>query len=179
MDRLLLDACVLFPTTLREILTEAAKADLFTPLWSDRILEEWRRAEARRGGDAGVAITLFADRFAKGRVVPEPLETGLPDANDVHVLEAAVAGQAEAIMTFNLRDFPGRVLARHGVMAVHPDALLLSLFHEQKEALKPILTMAHANAQRAIGRQITPRTLFKKAQLPRVGKAFSGLSPTV
>ena len=40
----LLDACVLYPTVLREILTGVAGQGLYTPLWSDRILEEWARA---------------------------------------------------------------------------------------------------------------------------------------
>jgi len=42
--KILLDACVLFPTILREILLAAAEETQFEPLWSARILEEWARA---------------------------------------------------------------------------------------------------------------------------------------
>ena len=35
-----LDACVLFPTVLREILLGVAGKGLYEPLWSDRILRE-------------------------------------------------------------------------------------------------------------------------------------------
>jgi len=42
--RVVLDACVLYPPVLREILLGAASAGLYDPLWSERILEEWARA---------------------------------------------------------------------------------------------------------------------------------------
>ena len=49
--RVLLDACTLYPTVMREILIGVARAGYYTPLWSDRILEEWARAAARFGGN--------------------------------------------------------------------------------------------------------------------------------
>ena len=45
--RVALDACVLFPTVLREMLLGAAAAGGFAPVWSARILEEWARATRR------------------------------------------------------------------------------------------------------------------------------------
>jgi len=61
--------------------------------------------------------------------VYEPLIAGLtlPDPNDRHVLAAAVRAGAQAIVTFNLRDFPDAALAVHGVEAIHPDAFVLDL----------------------------------------------------
>ena len=58
-----LDACVLYPTVLREILIGGAEAGLFTPVWSPRILAEWQHAAARLGPDqaavAGAEIALL------------------------------------------------------------------------------------------------------------------------
>ena len=56
-----LDACVLYPTVLREILILAAEAGLYEPVWSDRILAEWRHAAARlgQGEVAGAEIALL------------------------------------------------------------------------------------------------------------------------
>ncbi|MEM1131104.1 MAG: PIN domain-containing protein, partial [Pseudomonadota bacterium] len=53
-----LDACVLYPTVLREALLAAAAAEGFRPLWSARILEEWRRAAIRVDGGAGVEADI-------------------------------------------------------------------------------------------------------------------------
>jgi hypothetical protein len=64
------------------------------------------------------------------RAVPDSLVTGyeplienlkLPDTNDRHVLAAAVRSSAQAIIIFNLKDFPDDALARYGVEALHPD----------------------------------------------------------
>jgi len=68
------------------------------------------------------------------RAVPDCLVTGyesliegfsLPDPNDRHVLAAAVRAGAQAIVTFNLSDFPVAVLAPPGLEAKHPDDFLL------------------------------------------------------
>ena len=55
-----------------------------------------------------------------------PCLTGLPDAHDRHVLAAAICGHADAIVTFNLGDFPAEALTPFGVQAQHPDDFLLN-----------------------------------------------------
>jgi PIN domain-containing protein len=52
----------------------------------------------------------------------------LPDPDDRHVLAAAIQGDAEVIVTYNLADFPSQLLARYGIEAVHPDGFLVNLF---------------------------------------------------
>ena len=48
----------------------------------------------------------------------------LPDPNDRHVLAAAIRCQADAIVTFNLRDFPATALEPYEIEAIHPDDFL-------------------------------------------------------
>lgn len=50
----------------------------------------------------------------------------LPDKEDRHVLAAAIAGHADCIVTFNLRDFHGEALARHDIEALHPDDFIMN-----------------------------------------------------
>ena len=59
----------------------------------------------------------------------EPLiETlDLPDADDRHVLAAAIRGGASVIVTFNLKDFPTAKTGVYGVNAQHPDDFVLDL----------------------------------------------------
>ncbi|MFY1669538.1 hypothetical protein ACN27G_06220 [Plantactinospora sp. WMMB334] len=49
------------------------------------------------------------------------------DLKDRHVLAAAVAAGADSIITCNLRDFPLAACQPHGVVAEHPDTVLLDL----------------------------------------------------
>lgn len=45
----------------------------------------------------------------------------LPDQDDRHVVAAAIHTRAEAIITFNVKDFPEKTLSQYGVVALHPD----------------------------------------------------------
>ena len=49
----------------------------------------------------------------------------LPDPGDHHVLAAAIHAGAQAIVTFNLADFPSDRLAAYGCEAKHPDDFVL------------------------------------------------------
>ena len=107
--RVLIDACVLYPTVLREIVIGTASRGLFTPLWSERILEEWRRAAEKRGeaGIAEVEIAALKALFPVAMVRSSPeteARLSLPDADDVHVLAAAIDGGADELLTLNLKE---------------------------------------------------------------------------
>ena len=116
--RLVLDACVLYPTVMREVLLGPARAGLFEPVWSARILEEWRRAAAKLGpaaaAQAAGEIALVRAAFPGAETAPAPgveARLWLPDPGDVHVLATAIAASADGIVTLNASDFPGATLA--------------------------------------------------------------------
>jgi hypothetical protein len=50
----------------------------------------------------------------------------LPDPNDRHVLAAAIRAHADAIVTFNARDFPAEVLLPYSIEIIYPDDFVLS-----------------------------------------------------
>ncbi|MBN7785492.1 PIN domain-containing protein [Ponticoccus gilvus] len=177
--KVLLDTCVLYPTVMREMLLGAAGQGLFTPLWSARILEEWALA-ARKIGPGGETqargeIAMAGANWPKAQVTwPPSLESRLwlPDANDVHVLAAAVAGSADVIVTMNAKDFPRNLLAEEGLSRVDPDAFLQGLHEANPEALAHVADRVLAEARRLSGEDWTRRALMKKARLPRLGKAL-------
>ncbi|HRO12693.1 RSP_2648 family PIN domain-containing protein [Amaricoccus sp.] len=178
--RVLIDACVLFPTVLREMVVGAAAAGGFAPLWSARILEEWARATRRlpEGAEAVARgeIALLRAAWPEAEVaVAEELVAGLslPDPADRHVLAAAIAGGAEVLLTLNRRDFPTRTLARHGILLREPDGFLVELLEEGVD-LGRVAAGAQARAEAASGRDQPLRTLLKRAGLPRLGKALAG-----
>ena len=176
--RVLIDACVLYPTVLREITLGVAETGAFTPLWSARILEEWARA-ARARADEEVArgeIALLRAAHPEAEVaVPDGADAGLwlPDADDVHVLAAAIAGRADAILTLNLKDFPTRVLAGHGILRRDPDGFLTEAYHEAPEAVGAVVARVHETACRLSGEHLDLRALLKRARLPRLGKTLA------
>ncbi len=177
--KVLIDACVLFPTVLREIVLGTAETGAFEPLWSERILEEWRRAAARLGpSDGAVAETEIAaarDAFPSAvvPVSPDTLERiTLKDRDDEHVLAAAIDGGAAELLTLNVKDFPTNVLAGESILRRHPDEFLLEAFHADPEGMRStvdtVLTRAAAHGIDTSNR----RSILKRARLPRLAKAL-------
>lgn len=63
----------------------------------------------------------------------------LPDADDRHVLAAAVHCGAQYIVTSNLRDFPATLLRKHGVEARTPDGFVEMLLNADAETVTSVL----------------------------------------
>ena len=131
-----LDASVLYPALLRNILIRLAIDDLYRAFWSQRVHDEWTNALLR---DRPHLLRASIERTR--RLVEESIDDAmvrgyeplietlkLPDADDRHVLAAAIHGGVQLIVTANLRDFPKATLARHDIEAQHPDAFILRLF---------------------------------------------------
>lgn len=178
--RILIDACVLYPTVMREVLIGVAAKGLFTPLWSARILEEWARAVARLGdGYEAMArgeIALLKARWPDAEVTySDDLEASLhlPDPNDTHVLAAAISGKSDVLLTMNLKDFPTAVVSAHGVVRRDPDGLLREMFDENPDIVAAVAEDVRQTAERLSGQPQDIRKLMKKARLPRLGKALA------
>ncbi|MCU0904375.1 MAG: PIN domain-containing protein [Tabrizicola sp.] len=174
-----LDACVLYPTVLREILQGAGAAGLYQPVVSDRILREWVLATAKLGPEAPVVAegeaAAFRAAFPRGveRAHPEiEARLVLPDPNDIHVLATAIASGADAIVTFNAQDFPGHVLAAEGVARRDPDGFLWELHSHHPETMSGIVEAVRARAETILGQPVALKALLKRARLYRLGKAL-------
>ena len=109
--KVVLDANVLFPFTLRDTLLRAAQAGLFQVYWSDEILDEAARNLVARGRitaeQAERLTTAIRGAFPEAVVTGhEPLIAAMPnEPKDRHVVAVAVKAGAQVIVTSNLRDF--------------------------------------------------------------------------
>ncbi|MCA3219062.1 MAG: PIN domain-containing protein, partial [Burkholderiales bacterium] len=101
------DACVLYPAPLRDLLMRLALADLYRARWTDAIHNEWIRALLARRPDLK-REDLERTRELMNLHVRDSLVTGfeplipsveLPDADDRHVVAAAIHCGASLILT--------------------------------------------------------------------------------
>lgn len=146
-----LDDCVLYPSLLRDLLMHLGLTGLYQPKWSAIIEEEWQRNLIKDRPD------LNSDQIKQtgelmNRALPDAMVTGfeplvasidLPDADDRHVIAAAICSNAEIVVTFNLKDFPLQYLNNFGIEALYPDNFITDLFD-----LNQALVLAAVNKQR-------------------------------
>jgi hypothetical protein len=121
-------------------------------------------------------IALVRSRWPGAEVgVHEATEARLwlPDPADVHVLAAAVDGEADMIVTQNLRDFPRRTLDAEAILLRHPDAFLTEAHDRDAGTLRGVVVSVHAEAERLSGAPLPLRALLRRAGLPRLGKALA------
>jgi|SwirhirootsSR3_FD_contig_61_3642178_length_1634_multi_6_in_0_out_0_2 predicted nucleic acid-binding protein len=143
----LLDACVLVPYRLADLLLWLGESELYQPLWSEKILEEVRRTlvSPKIGVPPEKAtrrITQMREAFPHASISGyQDLVPGMTnEEKDRHVLAAAVRGQAALIVTANLKDFPPAALAPYDIEAIHPDDFLLDqLDLAQEETLECVI----------------------------------------
>jgi predicted nucleic acid-binding protein len=130
------DSCVLYPSRLRSLLMHLALSDLYRARWTESIHEEWMRSvcndypditrrDVERTRDLMNAHALDALITGYERLIDSLV---LPDPDDRHVLAAAIVGRADAIVTFNLKDFPEDQLRTYDIEAIHPDTFLVCQF---------------------------------------------------
>ena len=128
----LLDANVLYPAPVRDAFLQLAVSDVFRAKWTTDIHREWIDALLRHKPHRDRAA-LERTRDRMDQATRDCLVTGyealipaldLPDPNDRHVLAAAIVGRCDAIVTFNLRDFPDAAIEPLGIDVHHPDEFL-------------------------------------------------------
>jgi predicted nucleic acid-binding protein len=129
--KVVLDANVLFPFSLRDTLLRAAAEGFFQLYWSEEILDETTRNLVGTGAitaeQANRLCAAMTGAFPESLVTGyQPLIDAMPNhSKDRHVAAAAVKAGAQVIVTSNLKDF-GRLPS--GIEAQSPDEFLSNLF---------------------------------------------------
>jgi hypothetical protein len=166
-----LDACVLMSTVIRRLFLRLAAQDVFLPVWSPRIGDEWRRNAARLWaippdvlGDEWLAMNRAFPAADPGD--PSPYETGLrySDPKDWHVIAAGLASRARSdlqitprlsVVTWNLKDFNRSELRRLRMEVYTPDRLLAAWWQEDPATIQRAL-VATPDDVLSVGRLAEP-----------------------
>lgn len=177
LSPVVLDANLLYPFHLRNLLVQLGVDSVIAPRWTMRIHQEWigNLVAAGRAPLERLLLTLDLMNEALPEAEVRDWERRmegltLPDPDDCHVLAAAVAVGAESILTMNLRDFPDAALAPHGVVAVHPDGFLCGLFDADPELLRASTEAAHANLSRSAPSFAAYLDVLERQGLPQLIK---------
>jgi hypothetical protein len=157
---------------------QLATADLFRAKWTGEIHNEWVSNLLKNEPERDPA-KLARTVQKMNEAVPDCLVTGyehlidgikIPDPGDRHVVAAAIHSRADAIVTFNLRDFPSAALAPLHLESIHPDDFIIN----QADLSEAALILA---AQRIRGRlkkpEMTPTEYLAKLrsnELPKTAE---------
>jgi hypothetical protein len=137
----ILDANVLFSSSLRDILLRTASSNLYRVNFTDEILEEVCRNLVNKGKMSEPKAASLRDAIK--RAFPAACVDGYASLvpsmtnheKDRHVLAAAVKVGAQVIVTKNLKDFPAKSLELFDIEAQSPDDFLTHLYYVDSDAV--------------------------------------------
>lgn len=140
-----LDANVLHPIMTTQVLLRLADRGLFRPIWSREILDEVHASLERRGIDPAkidrrinVMESHYPDAMAEDierflSAVPDEVE-----ADDRHVVAAALAGKADAIVTNDVDDIPADAVSTLSIDVQSLDSFLLNQLTLDPDAVRDV-----------------------------------------
>lgn len=152
----ILDACVLFPYNLRDVLIRAAAKGLYQVYWSQEILNEMTGNLVKREKmDSPSAESLEAklkELFPEAMVdVPDSLTSSMPNhEGDHHVLAAAIVSRSSVIVTTNIKHFPQEVLSPYFIEAQTPDTFLTHLFDLEPDVMLEVIESCGSERKNSI-----------------------------
>lgn len=179
----LLDANVLYPARLRDLVIRLAIAGLYQARWSERILDECfdnlledrpdltreqltrtRQLMTTALPDASVAD--YDDRVE---------ELDLSDPDDRHVRAAAVTAGASLLVTDNLDDFPGDRIPE-GLRVVSTDEFVLKL---ARDDLDVVVDVVETQAAGLVNPPMTASQLLDGLEAVGLVQAVAVLRPAL
>lgn len=152
-----IDACVLYPFHLRNIIVQAAVDRLTEARWTNRIHDEWMRNLIANHPSLSIERLRVTRRLmddALPAAMVNDFETHIPkvvipDPDDRHVVAAGIAARATVIVTWNAKHFPSDVLAKFGLRRETPDVYLSAIFRQAPDLLVGSLANARGNLSKS------------------------------
>lgn len=181
MNRIFLDANVLFKKVLLASFLDMAAKGLVTFLWSDEVLAEFSKNRKLKGSkpDSIDAICKDIDHhFGNGKVTITDYKNivaqlKLTHFKDRHILAAASAAGAEYLLTFNLSDFDSAEAKALAVTIIHPDDFLVNLLSTNEDELISCIKFTRARRQTPPTTENELLEFFNKADLNNFPIALS------
>lgn len=161
LPTVILDANVLVQAPIRDTLLRLAEGPtLYLPRWSAEIIAEVKRTlegkfkitSARTAHLEAKLHEHFPEAWIEGFEALIPQMSNHP--KDRHVLAAAVAARARAIVTYNLRDFPLETTKPWRVTAIGPSTFLKSLYRADEPLVIETLRAQAADVGRTFEAQL-------------------------
>lgn len=162
--RVFLDSCVILSKLPREIMFELSRQNLLSLHYSKSVQAEVEHVARRKN----ILPDLMA-AFVSLRLLTEPVQAcdmenlWLPDDDDLHVLNGAIASKSDILLTENLRDFPKPALHPHGLRALSPDQLIGELWAKYGDQIEEIV----------VGIDGVSKNALKNAKLYKLAKRLS------
>lgn len=144
-----LDANVLYPQWLRDVMLTLAAMGHYDPVWSEQILDEMRRNVLHDHPSIDperfdqVTITALRRAFPDALTdVPAGLIEQMDNApEDRHVLAAAVTADADLVVTINTADFRSPRFVDSSQIAIEtPDVFLRTVLTDHPELMTDALS---------------------------------------
>ncbi len=146
-----LDACVLYPYSVRDILMQFAVDDFYQVKWSSKVEEEMVRNIEKNNphlkGKLSKTVQLMRaaipDYSANANTETiDKVKKSRTDVKDVEILAAAIDSECTHLVTANLKDFDTEFASRHGVQIIHPDRFLSELVDQNlKQSVESLATI--------------------------------------
>jgi predicted nucleic acid-binding protein len=170
----ILDACVLYPAPLRDLLLRLATEGLYRPKWTDKINDEWKRNLLKNRSDLeeeslNHTIDLMNRTFKDAKVTNYNKLIGvleLPDPDDRHVFAAAIRCGADLIVTENLKDFPKEQISEYDIDVQSPDIFIQHLIDLDWEACCRALVKQKRSLNNPPKTREEMRDTFKQIGIP-------------
>jgi hypothetical protein len=135
-----LDANVLYSSQVRNLFLWCAVQGVYSPLWSQEIIDEVGRNIVRNGAMSPTQWNRllrelsinFSDAWGTG-YEGAAATADLPDEGDRHVIALAVHYEADVIVTSNRQHFPVKALAGFGIEPLGPAGFAKRLWIQAPE----------------------------------------------
>lgn len=171
------DANVLYGNLLRDLLMWLGVRRNLRLRWTKQVEAEWtRNLLAHRPDLSPEKIRRTCEVMNQAipdAMVPSSPNEGdyaLPDPDDRHVLAAALACEAEVLLTFNLKDFPSTSIPAK-LRVAHPDIYLAEYLDAEPRTVLSALQSMRTNLKRPPLTEAEVLAVLKKSGLHKFVQA--------